>query len=53
MITDLFKNATCKICGDSDFERVEILPSDYGTDFVCICHTCKTLFVKGYERQAA
>lgn len=52
MIDDLFENCVCRICGnDRKFQRLEILPSDYGTDFLCQCLKCETLFIRVYERQ--
>ena len=52
MITDLFEYCTCKICfSASGFERLEALIFDHGTDFLCICKECGTLFISTYERQ--
>ena len=52
MITDLFEHLICKNCGNtSKFERLLALFSTYGTDYVCRCQKCGTLFIRPYERQ--
>lgn len=51
MITDLFHETACKVCGGRAFQRLDVLQSDYGTDFLCECLGCGSLFVKVYERR--
>lgn len=51
MINDLFDGLTCRICGNSKFERLERLCHKGNIDFICVCHACGTLFVLTYEWQ--
>ena len=52
MISDLFEHCVCRYCGNNaKFMRLEKLNSSYGTDFLCSCMVCGTLFIRAYERR--
>lgn len=51
MITDLFNETICRICGSRRYRRLERLILTNGVDFLCICEDCGTLFSRAYERQ--
>lgn len=53
MVNDLFEGLTCRMCVNSNFERLEVLSHEEGTDFIVICRSCGTLFILLYERQGA
>ena len=53
MITDLFDQCACKVCGNvSGFERLKPLKAKRGLDWLCKCLTCGTRFKIQWIREA-